>query len=95
MPPNASESSCYMFRQGRDSCAIRVVPHARKHSVFIGTNARSVVAPTGFEPVFTVRHALSLTRQLLTDWTVTTANPGSKRGDIFSPGRVGPPAPLG
>jgi hypothetical protein len=28
------------------------VPRIRESPVFIGTNARSVVAPTGFEPVF-------------------------------------------
>src|SRR5262249_6665006 len=52
MPWNGSEWPCYLFNQGRDICLTRFVLHARKHSGFIGANARSVVAPTGFEPVF-------------------------------------------
>lgn len=47
MPPNAAQCPCSLANQGRDTCPIRFVPHARKYSGFIGTNAKSVVAPTG------------------------------------------------
>lgn len=47
------------------------------------------LAPTGFEPVFTVRHALPLREPVLADWEVNTETPGSKRGGVFSPGDSG------
>jgi hypothetical protein len=49
---DASEWPCYLFNQGRDTCPSRDAPHARKIPASIGTNARSVVAPPGFERVF-------------------------------------------
>ena len=52
MPQNASECPSYMISQGRDTCPMRDVLHIRESPAFIGMNARCVVAPTGFEPVF-------------------------------------------
>src|SRR5262245_33564940 len=57
---DAPECPCSLANQGRNPCPIRDVPHLRESPVFIGTNARSVVAPTGFEPVFQSRSPLSL-----------------------------------
>src|SRR6516164_6800615 len=44
---NASECPCSLANHGRDTFSIRVVLEARKHPGFIGTRARSVVAPRG------------------------------------------------